>query len=695
MLRLIAFLLITVAVGTGLAWLADNPGNITISWQGTLIDVSVFTATWVSVLAIFLLFVSWSIFKAIWRSPAAVGHYFKRRRQARGLDALSSGMIAIGSGDRDSATRYAIQARKDLPNEPLTHLLRAQAAQLTDDRATSRRIYEGMLGSRDTEALGLRGLFLEAQKENETEAARQFAQRALGLNSKLGWASNALFDMQCKAKDWPAALETLASARKNGLVAKPAADRRRAVLLTAQAQIAEDDDPDKALKLALEAHGLAPKLVPAGDIAGRLLASRGNTAKAAKVLQNTWKRSPHPDLSLTYAYARPGDSPRDRLTRVKALARLTPHTIESPIAIATAAIEAHDWDGARKALAPLLDKRITQRVCTLMAQIEAEQHGDAGRVREWLARAVNAPRDPTWTADGVTSAQWAPVSPVSGELDAFEWRVPVESVDHSDAAVLTQRLEEFVALGAMSEPVIEAPAKVINEVEAVPAQASPAQPAPTQSPPVQSAPTRSAPSQSGVQTGTAAEAVTTAADPIAAAVGGAATGVPVQPAATANHAAQKAAAPPAQATPVHEPMNVASPAAAPAAAEKEPAAAEAAVAESARSVTNTKSNAEPAEPDSIDVEPVLVAPPAQSAAKGKASSPATASGKQKAAAKKKAATAKASGSRRPPPNKKPTETKIFVPPRAPDDPGTESSDLESAQRSSLSSFRSGQIKGSA
>ena len=207
------------------------------------------------------------------------------------------------------------------------------------------------------------------------------------------------------------------------------ANRRRAVLLTAQAQAAEDTAADKALELAREAHRLAPDLVPAAAIAGRMLASQGNTPRAARVLLRTWRLSPHPDLAAAYAYARPGDSPRDRLNRVRHLARLTPHDSEGPIALAITAIEAREWDEAREALEPLLEDRLTQRVATLMARIEGEQHGHTGRVREWLARAVNAPRDPAWTADGVVSDRWAPVSPVTGALDAFRWRVPVEAVD--------------------------------------------------------------------------------------------------------------------------------------------------------------------------------------------------------------------------------------------------------------------------
>ena len=456
MLRLIAFLIAIALIAAGLAWLADRPGDLAITWQGYQIETSVFRAIVLLVAIVAFALLIWSILRNVWYSPAAVGNVLSKRRQKLGIDALSSGMIALGAGDKAAAMRAAIQARKSLPNEPLTHLLRAQAAQLTGDRTTARRIFEAMLGSPDTEQLGLRGLFLEAQRESETEAARHFAERAVGLNPKLPWAVDALFDLQCRDSDWNSALETVAVARKNGHIERPAADRRRAVLLTAQAQAVEESDPERALNLALEAHGLAPNLVPAAAIAGRLLASRGNTPRAAKILQRTWSRAPHPDLSAAYAYARIGDSPRDRLDRVRQLAALSPNSLEGPIAVATAAIEARQFDEARAALEPLIPARMTQRVATLMARIEGEQHADKGRVREWLARAVNSPRDPAWTADGFVADRWMPVSPVTGALDAFQWRVPVEAVEKSDGDVLASKLEELVALG-MARPAVDDP----------------------------------------------------------------------------------------------------------------------------------------------------------------------------------------------------------------------------------------------
>ena len=456
MLRLVIYFLIVGGFAAILSWLADNPGSIVINWQGYIWDTNVFQmAIILSVLGA-LTVVAWTALRSIWQSPAAIGNFFNRRREQRGLEALSSGMIAIGAGDRSLATRYAIQARKSLPNEPMTHLLRAQAAQLAGDRTTSRRIFEAMLAAPDTEALGLRGLFLEAEREGEAEAARQFAERAVKLNPKLSWPVDALFDIQCRSSDWEGALQTLAIAKKHGHIEKPLADRRRAVLLAGQAQDAEDNDPERAMNLALEAHGLAPDLVPAAAVAGRLLAARGNTPRATKVLQRTWRKAQHPDLAVAYAYARLGDSPRDRLKRVRELAALTPNVAESPIAIANAAIEAHDFELAREALEPLTEGRLSQRVCTLMARIEGEQRGNAGGVREWLARAVNAPRDPAWTADGIVSETWLPVSPATGALDAFQWRVPVETAQPRDKELLAQKIEELVKLGVHPETMLSA-----------------------------------------------------------------------------------------------------------------------------------------------------------------------------------------------------------------------------------------------
>jgi HemY protein len=58
--------------------------------------------------------------------------------------------------------------------------------------------------------------------------------------------------------------------------------------------------------------------------------------------------------------------------------------------------------------------------------ISEEAAGDKGRAREWLARAIRAPRDPMWVSDGVAGPRWVPISPVSGEIVPCQWKTPFE-----------------------------------------------------------------------------------------------------------------------------------------------------------------------------------------------------------------------------------------------------------------------------
>jgi HemY protein len=120
------------------------------------------------------------------------------------------------------------------------------------------------------------------------------------------------------------------------------------------------------------------------------------------------------------------DSARERLARMQKLAEKVPGQLEGALAVARAATDAREFVTARSALAPYVSAP-TRRVAMLMAEIEEADQGDQGRVREWMSRAMRAHGDPAWTADGVVSDQWMPVSP-NGRLDGFEWKVPLAEI---------------------------------------------------------------------------------------------------------------------------------------------------------------------------------------------------------------------------------------------------------------------------
>lgn len=425
MIRLIAYLVLIVAAAAGLSWIADRPGSLNIEWLGYQIHTNVFTATIVLLFTFAALALLGWLAYLTFSAPKRLSRSAERRRKRVGDEAIRRGIFAAGAGDKHGALKAAAIAKKATPEEPLTLLLEAQSAQLNEDPIASRQAFERMLEKPGMAEVGLRGLYIEAKKAGQAEAAKQFAERALTANPALGWSSSALFEMQCHEGDWRSALKTLHIAREHRHLPKQEADRRRALLLTQLAIELEDSQQAKALAYATEAFGIDPALVPAAAVAGRILTAQGQTSKATKILTQAWRKTQHPEIAKIFAHARRGDSPRDRLSRVKSLVAAGPATLEGAVAVAGAAIEAKDWKTARLALDPYLVTNPPARVCRLMARIEDGQNGDSGRAREWLAKAARGAPDPIWVApDGSTSTEWQPVSPTTGALGALEWKTP-------------------------------------------------------------------------------------------------------------------------------------------------------------------------------------------------------------------------------------------------------------------------------
>jgi len=445
MFRIFVFVLLIFAMAFGFVWLANNPGTVTVQWdwlsKGEAYELDLTTLI-VVLGAVFIasVFSWWSVASVI-NSPKNFGRWRSGRRRDKGYTALSKGLVAAGAGNIPLAKQLARESGKLLKGEPLVAMLEAQTALLEDDRPSARQQFNAMLGQDDTRLLGLRGLYLEAEKEGAVEAAAHFSREANELAPGTPWAAKAVLKVQTISKQWQEALKTLELNRSSGIFTKDAYNRKRAVVLTAFALELEDPDPEQARIHALAACKLAPDLVPAGTLAARLLVRLNDTRKAGKILETTWRVNPHPEIIEAYANLIAGESAAQRLKRVEKLnAKDGVPCREGQFALAGAALDAGEFKQARDAMEQVLREPATERACLLMADIEQAQYGDRGRVREWLSRAVSAAKDPVWIADGVVAAQWAACSPMTGRLDAFEWKAPMQQLDDARDVLDLSRL---------------------------------------------------------------------------------------------------------------------------------------------------------------------------------------------------------------------------------------------------------------
>ncbi|MEM8987322.1 MAG: heme biosynthesis HemY N-terminal domain-containing protein [Pseudomonadota bacterium] len=400
MIRMLIFIVATALAAGAAIKIAALDGEASLRFENTLIEAPF----GLLVVAGLLFAVAVAGATRLWVYFVTLPKRMKARRDAeqrrKGLVALTRGFAAVAAGDAANAQAQARAADRNLNAPSLTRLLSAQAAQAADDQDAVKRHYTDMLADPEAEFLALRGLYAHADRTGDKRAALAHAQRAFELRPGAEWAYRSVFALQLERGAWGDARAALAVAARNGHESQDAARRRKAVLLTADAAAAEaGGDEDAAREDATLAAKTAPDFAPAALIAARRLAAAGRMGGAAKAIEAAWAAAPHPSLADAYAALKPGEMAPARAKRMMKLADKNTAAPESGLLRAEQHVALEDWDGARKALVPVLKTAPTARALGLMAEIERAQTGDETRARPWLNKALEAPRDARFPAD--------------------------------------------------------------------------------------------------------------------------------------------------------------------------------------------------------------------------------------------------------------------------------------------------------
>ena len=405
--RVLLFLLLVAAGIWGIFNLIEDQGGIAIQFAGqeyfkSPIEFAVllligFAALWLALkIAGFIL----AVLRFIDGDETAISRYFNRSRERRGLEAMARGMAALAAGEARVARAKAEKAELLLQRPELTRLLNAQAAELAGDDLRAETYYRALAEDPATSFVGVRGLLNRALEKNDTERALKLAESAAQLRPREASVLETLYMLQSRNFDWTGARKTLDTQRRAGLLPKPEANRRDAMLALAQAEDAEElGETDHARKLALAAARLDPANAEAAATAARHLVAAGSKRAAAKMLVEAWRRAPAPALAAAYAAIEPNESVHERRLRFGKLLNAHASHPESRLLAAELALVTEDWAGARKAIADLNEAELTARSCAIMAAIARGEGAPEAEIRGWLARALDAPRGDALDSD--------------------------------------------------------------------------------------------------------------------------------------------------------------------------------------------------------------------------------------------------------------------------------------------------------
>ena len=428
----ILFALIAVAAFVGTAvFFANHPGQVEIVWQDWQIDTSVGVLIVAVLLAVLVLSGFIGLVSALLRLPRQIRRRRRERQRHAGEAALTRGLVALAMGNAAEAQLQAQRAQKLLDHTPAALLLAAEAAERQGDKTAGRRHFAALADRRDAAFIGLRGLLGQALRDGQSETALRLADRAQRLRPDVPWLTETRLGLQARAGEWDAARQTVAVARRRGIISADRARHHHGVVLNELSRAAERrGELRQAAALAAKAQAQTPDLAAIADHHARLLIALGRSRAAARALERAWRSASHPDLARIYLDIHPEADSLGRVASLQRLAAQNQEAAESHLALAESALAAQLWGEARRhltlAAAATAPSGPSRRFCRMMAQLEDSDPEGAGRAREWLDRAISARPDPCYVCGvcGAATDEWHSLCPRCGGFDTLSWRVP-------------------------------------------------------------------------------------------------------------------------------------------------------------------------------------------------------------------------------------------------------------------------------
>ncbi len=108
MIRLAYWLVLSLLVTVGIAWLIGLPGTLTIEMLGMRMQPRLGVAALAALVTIVVIILLWGIVRRVIAAPYYLARRSRERRKDHGFTALSDGFIALQAGD-------AMRARAPAP----------------------------------------------------------------------------------------------------------------------------------------------------------------------------------------------------------------------------------------------------------------------------------------------------------------------------------------------------------------------------------------------------------------------------------------------------------------------------------------------------------------------------------------------------------------------------------------------------
>ena len=300
MINLVLFFAALTLFGMVAAWIAENPGQVTMIWESWRIDTSVAFLVLATVVFALVTALILTLIRAIFKAPEEWSTKRQLKYHRKGLAELTYSVASLAASDVRSAELHTRKAEKLLGRTPLTLLLSAQIAKSQGNDGKTKQLLEQLLEHKETEYLAARSLSDAASKQNLLTQALDLAKRAHSVNPGDISSVASMVSLHIRMKQWQEALRAVEMNGRRGFMTRVEYKRLHGLthLMYADALLAESRI-EEALRQATRATKLLPDFVPATLLFARIHAASGRSDKAIQLLFKAWRKTRHAQLAST------------------------------------------------------------------------------------------------------------------------------------------------------------------------------------------------------------------------------------------------------------------------------------------------------------------------------------------------------------------------------------------------------------
>ncbi len=412
MLRLIIFFIQLIFLLIIVSLIFSNPFLISLDINDLKYTFSsnIFIGIFLIILFIFLL-ITYLFFK----SRFSISNYILKNRYKkleRGYVYFVEAMISIANKDHKNAIKFHKKMNSFLKDDPsLSLLLKSEVFKIEKNYSDLSDVYETMIKSKKTEALGYRGLMEQNLQNQDFHHAFLYGEKLFNINPSIEKLYETLTYIIAKTKNWNQLVTMSEKAYKRKIISKQTSSENKSIAYYEIAKIQSNANIKDAINSISKALDLKKNFPPYLNLYLELIAQSNNLSLLKKMIKKYWSLNPNSIFRILLSKIIL-ENKLDNLDFINQIIKNNKNNDESKKLLIYFAINKGNWKIARDNIAGLIGANPSKEICLFMADIELGENSDKQKSDSWIMRSENSFVENIWICKITNQSQneWTSLS---------------------------------------------------------------------------------------------------------------------------------------------------------------------------------------------------------------------------------------------------------------------------------------------